>query len=264
MSSNGALTAAVFYKDIDGYIVGVTIDEPATFQGIAVEEGETFINGESAEVLGVELGIYQKLDFLPSPLDGFLVQGNYTYTDATGSAADGPISSIEEAPTFREIALPATSDHTFTAVLGYEKGPVNLRFAGTYRDGILAEINSDGPEFDRFVDDLFQLDFTARYQATDNAGVYFEWINIDDAEFFAFNNLVGEQIFFFEGAGLNNVDLVELRDGRVLEPQTIATGEFGSTEETEGVALDPRGFGPAIPPGSSLRRAGSIRPTRKP
>ena len=193
MSNNGALTAAVFYKDIDDYIVEVAIDGEGRLQGIDFEAAETFINGESASVFGVELGLYQKLDFLPGFLDGLLVQGNYTYTDATGSVVDGEISAVGETPTFRDISLPATSEHTFNAVLGYEKGPVNLRLAGTYRDGFLDEINADGAEFDRHVDSLFQLDFTGRYQATDNVQVFFEWININNAEFFAFNNLGGRQ-----------------------------------------------------------------------
>ena len=193
MSNNGALTAAVFYKDIDDYIVEIAIDGEGTLRGVDFEAAETFINGESAEVFGIELGVYQKLDFLPGLLDGLLVQGNYTYTDAKGSVADGEIGAVDDTPTFREIALPATSEHTFNAVLGYEKGPLNLRLAGTYRDGFLDEINADGAEFDRHVDSLFQLDFTGRYQATDNVQVYFEWININNAEFFAFNNLGGRQ-----------------------------------------------------------------------
>ncbi|AWW73691.1 TonB-dependent receptor [Erythrobacter sp. KY5] len=193
MTNNGAITAAVFYKDLDDYIVGVTFDSPGSFLGTDFEEAESFINGESAEIFGVELGFYQQLDFLPAPFDGFLVQANYTYTDAEGAVIDGEIGAPGDTPTFRNIELPATSEHTFNAVLGYEKGPISLRLAGTYRDGFLDEINADGPDFDRFVDDHFQLDFTARYQVLDQVQLYFEWININDAEFFAFNNLGGRQ-----------------------------------------------------------------------
>ncbi|KWV92148.1 TonB-dependent receptor [Erythrobacter sp. YT30] len=193
MANNGAITAAFFYKDLDDYITELVLDSPGTLFGVDFEEAETFINGESAEIYGFEFGFYQKLDFLPGFLDGTLVQFNYTYTDASGLIADGDIGDINATPTFREIALPATSENTFNAVLGYEKAGLNLRLAGTYRDGFLDEINGDGPDFDRFTDSLFQLDFTARYQATDNVQVYFEWININNAEFFAFNNLGGRQ-----------------------------------------------------------------------
>ena len=193
MDNNGAITAAFFYKDLEDYLTGLVIEEPGTLFGVEFEEAETFINGEGAEIYGFEFSLYQKLDFLPGLLDGTLVQFNYTYTDASGLIADGGTGAVGAAPSFREIALPATSENTFNAALGYEKAGLNLRLAGTYRDGFLDEINGDGPEFDRFTDSLFQLDFTARYQATDNVQVYFEWININNAEFFAFNNLGGRQ-----------------------------------------------------------------------
>ena len=193
MSNNGAITAGVFYKDIDDYVVEVAFDGAGSFLGFDFDAAESFINGESAEIFGIELSAYQQLDFLPAPFDGFLVQANYTYTDATGSVLAGELDAVGDTPVFRDIPLPATSEHTFNAVLGYEKGPISLRLAGTYRDGFLDEINSDGPEFDRFVADHFQLDFTARYQVIDNVQVYFEWININDAEFFAFNNFGGRQ-----------------------------------------------------------------------
>jgi TonB-dependent receptor len=193
MTDNGAITAAFFYKELDDYLVGVVLDTPGNFLGVDYEEAETFINGESADILGFEFSFFQKLDFLPGFLDGMLVQFNYTYTDAEGSIVDGDIGSVNDTPTFRTIPLPATSENTFNAVLGYEKNGLNMRLAGTYRDGFLDEINGDGPEFDRYTDSHFQLDFTARYQITDNVQVYYEWININNAEFYAFNNLGGRQ-----------------------------------------------------------------------
>ncbi|MDJ0979061.1 MAG: TonB-dependent receptor [Erythrobacter sp.] len=193
MANNGAITAAFFYKDIKDYITGLVIEEPGELFGVQFEEAETFVNGESAEVYGFEFSLYQKLDFLPGFLDGTLVQFNYTYTDASGLIAEDPVGEVGADPTFREIQLPATSENTFNAVLGYDKAGLNLRLAGTYRDGFLDELNADGPDFDRYTDSLFQLDFTARYQVTDNVQVYYEWININNAEFFAFNNLGGRQ-----------------------------------------------------------------------
>lgn len=193
MSNNGAITAAFFYKDIDNYVTMLVLDQPGTIFGVDYEQGETFVNGPAAEIFGIELGFYQKLDFLPGFLDGLLVQANYTYTDASGLIADGDVGDITAAPTFREIPLPATSQNTFNVALGYDKGPLSLRLAGTYRDGFLDEVNGDGPEFDRYTDSLFQLDFTARYRVTDNVQVYFDWININDAEFYAFNRLGGRQ-----------------------------------------------------------------------
>ena len=192
MSNNGAITAGLFYKEIDNFIFGQRITDPDPILGVDITRLDTTLNGETAEIFGIELGFSQQLDFLPGFLSGFLVQANYTFTDAKGLISDGNIANITDTPTFREITLPSASKHTFNGVLGYEKGPVSLRLAGTYRDLYLDEVQGS-PEEDRVVEDLFQLDFSGRYSINKNFQLYFEWININDAEFFAFNRIGGRQ-----------------------------------------------------------------------
>lgn len=194
MNSNGAITAAVFYKDIENFIYEAEIDSP--FNGITFDEATTFLNGPTGKIFGVELGFSQALTFLPGLLDGFIVQANYTYTDATGDVfADGDPTEL------REIMLPSSSKHTFNGVLGYEKGPLSLRLAGTYRDKYLDELGGD-PVEDRYVEDHFQLDLTARLNVTDKIQLFYNWINITDAEYFAYNTLGGRQnLYQFEQYG---------------------------------------------------------------
>lgn len=182
MSRTGGISAAVFYKDVKNYIVD-TVQEGVTFNGIYADEAVIPINGPSAEVFGAELSFSQALTMLPAPLDGLLVQANYTYTDATGMVpTDGDATDL------RKITLPSTSKHTFNAVLGYEKGPLSLRLSGTYRDKYLDELG-DEPDEDRYVDNHFQLDFSAKYQLTDMVQLFGEWININNAKYVAYNNL---------------------------------------------------------------------------
>lgn len=192
MSNNGAITAGLFYKEIDNFIFGQRITDPAPLDGIPITRLDTTLNGETAEIFGIELGFAQQLDFLPGFLSGFLVQANYTFTDAKGLISDGNIADITDTPTFREITLPSASKHTFNGVLGYEKGPVSLRLSGTYRDLYLDETESSADE-DRIVDSLFQLDLSGRYKINNNFQVFFDWININDAEFYAFNRQGGRQ-----------------------------------------------------------------------
>jgi len=183
LPGNGALSAGLFYKDIKNFIVDVNLDEPGTYHGIAYDEATIPINGESARAWGLELSYAQPLRFLPSPLDGLIVQANYTYTDATGDAPnDGDPADL------REIALPSSSKHTFNAVLGYEKGPISLRLAGTYRSKYLDELG-DVAEEDRIVDNHFQLDLSAKYDITRNLQLFYEWVNINNAKYFAYNTV---------------------------------------------------------------------------
>ncbi len=186
MSNNGALSAAFFYKDIKNYLIDV-VYEDGTHLGIDFTEAVIPQNGPSAEIWGVELGFSQALTMLPSPFDGLLVQANYTYTDASGTVpTDGDAADL------RKVDLPSTSKHTANIVLGYEKGPFSFRLAGTYRDKYVDEL-VDENELDRYVDDHFQLDLSAKYRVNKMLQVYYEWVNINDAKYFAYNNFGGRQ-----------------------------------------------------------------------
>ncbi|MEZ5708605.1 MAG: TonB-dependent receptor [Blastomonas sp.] len=173
-STNAAISAGFFYKDVKNFIVDFNDENPGTFNGIAYDEAVIPINGDSAEVYGFEFSYSQALTFLPEPLDGLLIQFNYTYTNATGLLNDG-----------REIDLPTSSRNTFNAVLGYEKGPFSFRLAGTYRDKYLDEIGGDATE-DRIVADHFGLDASIKFDVTKNVQLFGEVINITDEPYFAY------------------------------------------------------------------------------
>lgn len=183
--TNGALSAGVFYKSIDNFIVDQYFDTPGTYRGVSYAEALIPVNGDTATVFGVELGVSQNLTFLPAPLDGFLIQANYSYTDTKGTVfTDGDAS----AP--RDIPLPAASKHTGNIVIGYEKGPIELRAAGTYRSRYLDELGSDASG-DRYVDNHFQIDLSAKFKVNDNLRLFAEWINVNDAKYFAYQNFGG-------------------------------------------------------------------------
>ncbi|QCB56267.1 TonB-dependent receptor [Sphingopyxis sp. PAMC25046] len=187
LPNNGALSAGVFYKDIKNFIVDTNLEDAGEYNGIAFDEATIPINGDSAKIWGLELSYTQALRFLPAPLDGFLVNANYTYTDATGKVpTDGDITDL------REIRLPAASKHTFNAALGYEKGPVSLRLAGTYRSKYLDELGDTAAE-DRIVDNHFQLDLSAKVDVTEKVQVFYEWVNINNAKYYAYNNVGARQ-----------------------------------------------------------------------
>ena len=135
----------------------------------------TYVNLPDASLFGVELNIQQPLDFLPGLLDGFIVSANYTYVDGEAVLGDG-----------REISIPGQSKHVATGILGYEKGPIDLRFAATYRDAYLDEINAAGGGVDRFVDDHLQIDVSAKYRVTDQFRVFAEFKNINNEPFTAY------------------------------------------------------------------------------
>jgi TonB-dependent receptor len=176
---SGVLQAGVFFKRIDDFIVDVRLED-AEFLGLEFSEAVIPQNGEQAKVNGFEFTYQQALDFLPVPLDGVLVGFNYTYTDSEGEI-DG-----------RTIALPAASENTFNASLGYEKGPLSLRITAAYRDKYLDELGERAEE-DRLVEDHMQYDLSARYRVTPQFQVFAEFVNLGDEPYVAYQNFGGSK-----------------------------------------------------------------------
>jgi TonB-dependent receptor len=168
------LSGGVFFKKVSDFIVDAEFTS-GVFNGVAYDEATIPINGDDATIKGFEFNYQQSLIFLPDPFDGLLAAFNYTYTDAEGDVLG------------RTIPLPAASKHTYTGLLGYEKGPISLRVAATYRDEYLDEL-SGSPEEDRYVKDHLQWDFTAKYALTDNLKLVGELVNVNDATYLAFQN----------------------------------------------------------------------------
>lgn len=109
-----------------------------------------------------------------------LVGFNYTYTDAEGEIAG------------RTIVLPASSENTFNASLGYEKGLLSLRVTAAYRDKYLDELGESAQE-DGFVEDHLQYDLSARYRVTPKFQVFAELVNLGDEPYVAYQNLGGSK-----------------------------------------------------------------------
>ena len=185
-SNNGALSFGAFYKSIKDYTYSLNSKESGTYNGIDYEEITIPMNGDTAKIAGVEVSFSQAFTMLPSPFDGLLTQLNYTYTYARGTVfADDDGVQIA-----RRISLPNASKNTFNAVLGYEKGPISLRAAGTFRDKYLDEVG-DSFETDRTVNQHFQLDLSAKYKLTENIRLFADWVNVNNAKYFAYQNLAG-------------------------------------------------------------------------
>lgn len=186
MSSTGGISAGFFYKDIKDYIVD-TFSEDGVFRGVAYDEATIPLNGPSAEVYGAEFSYSQNFTMLPAPFDGLIGQVNYTWTHSRGD-----VPTEGDPANLRRIPLPATSRNTFNVVLGYEKGPFEFRAAGTYRDKYLDELGETA-DMDRYVDNHFQLDLSTRLRVTKNVRLFAEWINVNNAKYFAYHTYGGRR-----------------------------------------------------------------------
>ena len=192
-SPEAVIQGGVFYKKIDDYIVDVVFDEPGTFNGIAYNEAVIPLNGESAEVRGIELSYGQAFTMLPGPFDGLIANVNYTYTDTE--------AEVQTDDGLRSIPLPTSSEHTYNIVIGYDKGPVSLRLSGAGRSSYLDELGGD-TESDRYVKPHFQIDASAKYRFIENFQLFAELVNINDATYTAYQKGPGrERLLQYEEYG---------------------------------------------------------------
>lgn len=177
------LSAFVFHKSIDNFVYQTDI--AGTPGNEEYSHAVTFVNGDSAEITGIELAASRQFSGLPSPWNGLLVGGNATFADSTAT-----IGSYEKAEFFeREISMPSQSDTSANIMLGYEADKISIRLSANYKSSYLLEVLEPlDPAFDAHVDDQLQLDFSLRYFLTDTIKLHFEALNLTDEIYYAYIN----------------------------------------------------------------------------
>lgn len=178
-SSDTALQAAAFFKRIDNFFIefeGDGADLPLL--GLRLPAGvsdqfsaiETVINGDEADVLGLELSASQSFTFLPGLLSGLFVQANATFADSESSA------SVRADEIF---SLPNQRDVLGNLSLGWENDRLSLRVAANHKGKALAVLASDR-EADVYSRAVTQVDFNVRYDLTDRVRLFLDAANLTD------------------------------------------------------------------------------------
>ncbi|WP_019961139.1 TonB-dependent receptor [Woodsholea maritima] len=181
-ADEAVFSVGFFHKRIDDYIAKISVSD-VEVNGVTIEDGTTYTNLARADLTGFEFNYQQALNFLPGALDGIIVGVNYTYVNSTSSVEDSKGNR-------RSITIPGQSDHVANAIVGYDKGPFDIRLAAAYRSDYLDEIGAGeigkSKGMDRMIDDHLQLDFSAKYKITDNFRVRLEVKNITDEPYQAY------------------------------------------------------------------------------
>lgn len=177
MGRAGVVSAFVFYKDIDSFVYNT--DLAGTGDWTAFSEADTFANGDSAKLYGLELAYSQKFDWLPAPWNGLLVGANATFSrsDAT----------IEGQGMKRDIDLPNQSDTVGNLMLGWENDRLSLRVSANYKSDYLAEVATvDDRAHDLYADDQLFVDFSAGYFLTPALQLTFQAQNLTDESYYVY------------------------------------------------------------------------------
>ncbi len=194
----------LFYKDIEGIIRNQSVVETHNGYDYAVTRP---VNVGSAEIRGFEVGYSQFFDMLPEPFDGLGFQFNYTYIDSNTEIPlsidpDNPtavIGPVDTDGTLLSTKLPyeGLSKNAYNLVGMYEKGPLSVRLAWSWRSEYLMSIGPNGFEggdggidgnqsvryrLPVWSDDTGQLDGSIFYRINDNFSVGLEMNNITNEE----------------------------------------------------------------------------------
>lgn len=175
LGSAGVVSAFVFYKDIQNFVYNS--DLAGSGKWLNFDQANTFANGDSADLYGLELAYSQKFSWLPAPWNGLLMGANATFSRSE--------ASIESRGLSRDIDLPFQSDSVGNLMLGWENDKLSLRLSANYKSDYLQEVAAvDDPAHDLSVDDQTFVDFTARYFLTDELQLSFEAQNLTDETYY--------------------------------------------------------------------------------
>lgn len=191
--TEGALVAALFYKNIGSFIQNVTIydfdfaangyyvpeqlidpDSGVPYQVDPVGEFTTAVNNqEGGYIRGVELAYTQIFSFLPDLWSGLGLSMSYSYTQSEVEFATD-LSGSE-----RIQSLPGLSENVLQATLFWQYQGFESRLNARYRDEFVSEQWGVNEQVVNFDDELV-MDLQASYQLTEAFNVLFQVNNLTD------------------------------------------------------------------------------------
>ncbi len=169
----GILSAGVFYKRINNFQYNsVTTLAGNEFENAANYTGWRWfrtLNGDKADVFGIELNAQANLTFLPGILKGFSVLANYTYTHSKADAQ------------FRKgLRLPGQADHTANASLSFAYKGFSIQGNLNYNSAYTVLLG-DKDATDVIRHDRIQVDVNTSYRINKMFSIYAEALNLTKA-----------------------------------------------------------------------------------
>lgn len=225
------LEGALFYKDISDFIVdanGIRMNIADTpfdlpvgqidlFQipaDLELTNVNTYLNGESAKVYGMELSLSHYFDGqwedhnIGRYLDNIFVQSNLTLQSSNGN--------VGESVRVDSIQLPETADTAANMTLGWENEDFSIRVIANYTSEILKRIGACTAAdkaadvqlgyagncrdwADMYQDESLTFDVKATYRVQDGIRVYFDAVNLSDSvdqQYFSGNADSGGRVLY--------------------------------------------------------------------
>lgn len=182
----GSLSAAVFKKDIDNFIVTEVTTVKYSDTGLPANllpNGATMDslfdvtspqNSDSSTIKGAELAFQRDLDFLPAPFNQMGVIANYTWVDGTTLYRNVQGTGQNQVKSF-----PGLSKQSYNMTLYYEAEQYGARISAAHRNDYISVVEGGlRDEDERGFHATTFVDFSAFYQLTENLKLTIEAINL--------------------------------------------------------------------------------------
>lgn len=191
LSNLGILSAGAFYKRINKFQYNsvFTLDGDE-FDGASAYTGWRWyrtLNGNKADVYGIELNAQANLTFLPGILKGFSILANYTYTHSKADAQ------------FRTgLRLPGQADHTANGSLSFNYKGFTIQGNVNYNSSYTLTLG-DKDATDVIRHDRVQVDVNANYRINKMWMIYAEALNLTNApqlDYFGVRSQMYEKQFY--------------------------------------------------------------------
>ncbi len=169
----GILSAGLFYKSIDKFqYKSVTTIKGDEFQGATQYQGYRWyriLNGDKADVYGLELNAQSNLTFLPGILKGITIMANYTWAYSKADAQ------------FRKgLRLPGQAVNTANGSLSFAWKGFSIQGNVNYNDAYTVALGAMEAT-DVIRDSRVQIDANTSYRINKFFTVYAEAINLSNA-----------------------------------------------------------------------------------
>ncbi|CAM4168495.1 TonB-dependent receptor [Pseudoalteromonas ostreae] len=155
--SIGVLSAGVFYKDIDNFIIQQEVQDNGDWDGF--DEVVQMVNGGKASLTGIELNWNKTFK------SGFVLGANGTFIDA-------------------DEKLPNQADTVANIIVGFENHAISTRLSTSYKS---ESFQFDDADMAVYEDSHMQLDFSSKYYLNDNINVYFNATNLTDEPMYLYH-----------------------------------------------------------------------------
>ena len=192
----GSFSATAFYKKFHDYIQYGTYDLPVTNNGVTrTVEVSGPVNGQGAQIKGLELAYQRTFDFLPGPFKGLGIQTNYTYVEnhgitnqnlvaesANGDTNTGGGGLTQAADSINPHALEGISKNAYNFIVMYDTKAFSARLAYNWRSKFLVTAVDCCVGLPIWQDAAGYLDASFKWNMTDRIQFSLEGSNLLDTD----------------------------------------------------------------------------------